>query len=242
MKDTTRKSRITLWASAGVLLLAVVAALVIFLVPAGDSTPDSDGTTAPRPSSSPEPAPDADGIGCEAEPSDDRDVPEDLRWETVDGIAWPVSDTVGPTTTEDGFSACFEHSPVGAALAGVTYVYSQLEHSPQEVGEFYLAESPGRDAALSEVDANTPSLLRDQLQDNGMTIVGYKIEEYDGDRASIRLVLRVPGSATGFRGLPAPMQWVDGDWKVKLLDTGSTGQASDVTSGSFTYWTAADNG
>jgi hypothetical protein len=242
VKNTTRKSRITLWASAGVLLLAVVAALVIFLVPAGDSSPDSNGTAAPRPSSSSEPASAADGIGCEAEPSDDRDVPDDLRWETIDGISWPVSDTVGPTKSEDGFPACFEHSPRGAALAAVTTTYAQLDHSVLDVAEFYLAESPGRDAALSKIDDDTPATLKSDLVDNGMTLVGYEVESYDGDRAAVRLILRVPGSSTGFRGIPQPMEWVDGDWKLRPLDDGSTGLPSNPTSGSFTYWTATGNG
>jgi hypothetical protein len=108
MKESTRASKITMFVSFGVLILAIVSALVIFFLPTNDepTTPDPAGSATPSPSVS-TPTPDADGIGCEAEPNDSRAVPADLRWAAANGITWPVSDTVGPTATTDGFDACF---------------------------------------------------------------------------------------------------------------------------------------
>lgn len=239
MSGTTRTRQVTFWASAGVLVLAVIAALVVFLVPLGSPKPADPGATKPTASSS---SPVADGIGCKAPPSDDRRVPADLRWKVSQGVTWPVSATVGPTTTTDGFPACFAHSPVGAALAAVTMLYAQIDHSPLSVGKFYLADSPGKSKLLQETKAGTPSQLKSQLESNGISLVGFQVEEYGNKRAAIRLILRIPGSLTGYRGLPYPMQWTNGDWKVYPLDTGSTGQPSDSEIGSFTYWTAAGNG
>lgn len=237
-KENNRASKVTLWLSFGVLGVAIIAALIIFFLPA--DTPNVADTASPAPASSTHIA-DAGGIGCKAPPSDDRKVPADLRWAASQGVTWPVSDSTGPTTTTGGFPACFEHSPVGAALAAVTTLYSQIDHSPQDVGQFYLAESHGREAALAELGASS-STLKDQLKSNGLVPVGFQIEEYDEQRAAVRLIMRVPNSATGFRGLPYPMVWADGDWKLKPLDNGSTGEASDVTSGQFTNWTAVGNG
>lgn len=243
MKETSRASKITLWLSFGVLGAAVIAALIIFFLPADNSTdtPDVAATASPAPASS-TPTADAGGVGCKAPPSDDRKVPSDLRWAAVDGVTWPVSDSNGPITTTDGFPACFEHSPVGAALAAVTVLYSQIEHSPLDSSKFYLADSVGKDVVLEQVQGNPASELKESLEENGVTIVGFQIEEYDENRAAVRLVLRFPGSATGQRGLPYPMVWVDGDWKVKPLDTGSTGQATDVGATEYTPWTAVGNG
>lgn len=230
-------------ASFGVLILAIVSALVIFFLPTDDqpTTPDPAGTATPAPSVS-TPTPDANGIGCKAEPNDSREVPADLRWEAANGVTWPVSDTVGPTVTTEGFAACFEHSPVGAALAAVAISFSTTERTVLESSEFYLADSPGRDVVLAETSPSVMSPIKQQIAENGLSLVGFRVEEYDGDRASIRLVLRVPGSETGFRGIPAPMVWVNGDWKMKPLDDGSTGQPTNESTGDFTNWTAVGSG
>jgi hypothetical protein len=243
MKETSRASKLTLWLSFGVLGAAIIAALTIFFLPSDNSTdtPDAADTAAPAPASS-TPTAGAGGIGCEAPPSDHREVPDDLRWEAANGVTWPVSDTVGPTKTENGFSACFEHSPIGAALAATAMTFSTTEQTQLDTFKFYLADSPGRDVALASTSPGTYSSIKEQIQDNGLALVGFKIEEYDSDRASVRLVLRVPGSPTGFRGVPSPMVWVDGDWKLKPLDDGTTGQPSDEGSSDFTNWTAVGNG
>ncbi|MFB2586973.1 hypothetical protein [Herbiconiux liukaitaii] len=242
LKETSRASKVTLWLSFGVLGAAVIAALIIFFLPTEKSTdaPDAAATASPAPASS-TPTADAGGIGCKAPARDNRKVPTDLRWAASQGVTWPVSDSTGPTTTTAGFPACFEHSPTGAALAAVSSLYAQIDHSPRDVGEFYLAESPGRDAALADI-GSSPSTLKNQLESNGLALVGFQVEQYDGDRAAIRIIIRVPNSSTGFRGLPYPMVWADGDWKIQPLDNGSTGEASDVTSSEFIGWTAVGNG
>jgi hypothetical protein len=242
-KENNRAGKITLWLSFGVLGAAIIAALIIFFLPAGNSTdkPDVAATASPAPASS-TPTADAGGIGCKAPASDNRKVPTDLRWAAVEGITWPVSDSTGPTTTTDGFAACFEHSPVGAALAATTFLYSQVERTPLDTTEFYVADSPGKDVLLKQLQGNPPSEFKESVEENGVAVVGFQVEEYDDSRAMVRVVLRFPGSATGQRGLPFPMVWADGDWKVKPLDTGSTGQATDVGPTEYTPWTAVGNG
>ncbi|ONI65425.1 hypothetical protein ALI44B_00260 [Leifsonia sp. ALI-44-B] len=233
-------SKITLWLSIGVLVVAIIAALVIFLVPSDTPEPSTEQTQ--RPTSAPTETSAVGAVGCAAPASDERDVPSDLRWEAKEGVTWPVSDSVGPTAVTKGFAACFEHSPVGASLAAVTFVFSQVDHTPLEATEFYVADSPGKKAMLSQLDENTESRLTQQIASSGVSIAGFQIEEYDGDRTLVRVILRVPASPTGFRGLPVPLIWEGGDWKVKPLDTGSTGQASDVSEGEFTPWAGASNG
>jgi hypothetical protein len=240
-KESTRTSKITLYASFGVLALAIIAGLVIFLLPSPDPAP----TLAPTASAAPpanSPNPGSARTGCEAAPSDNRTVPDDLRWAASQGITWPVSDSTGPTTTSGGFPACFEHSPVGAALAAVSFVYAQIDHSPLDTTEFYVSESSGKVAMLAQLVADPASQLKEQIESNGISVVGFQIEEYDESRAATRVILRVPGSSTGFRSLPVPLIWESGDWKVKPLDTGSIGQASDATADEFTYWAATGNG
>lgn len=238
-KESSRASKIMMFVSFGILALAVIGALVVFFLPANDE-PAPGNSSAPAPAASS--TPDATGIGCEAPPSDNREVPEDLRWAASQGITWPVSDSTGPTATVEGFPACFEHSPTGAALAAVSVLFSQIDQSPLESAEFYLADSPGKKAALSELTADSVSELKSQIETAGISVVGFKVEEYDGDRAMVRIVLRVPGSGSGFSGYPSPMVWTDGDWKLKPLDTGSTGQSAELSGGDFTYWTTAGNG
>lgn len=236
----TSTSKITLWLSIGVLVIAIIAALVIFLVPSDTPKPSTEETQ--RPTSAPTETSTVGAVGCAAPASDERDVPSDLRWEAKEGLTWPVSDSVGPTAITDGFASCFQRSPVGAGLAAVTFVFAQVDHSPLETVNFYVVDSPGKEATIDQLDANTSSQLKDQIASSGMSVAGFQIEEYDGDRALTRIILRVPGSTTGYRGVPIPLVWDSGDWKVKPLDTGSTGQASDVSEGEFIPWTGASNG
>lgn len=192
---------------------------------------------APAPSSSStETAPDLQAAsGCAVPAGDFTDVPGDLRWEATGGVTWPVSDSLGPVATRDGWAVCFSRSPVGAALAAVTSQFASVDHGTVPSMQFYVIDSPGKDVALRK--AGSLRSLPDQLQQYGMQLAGFRVDEYTEDRALVRLVFAMPNSETGFRALPFPMEWIDGDWRVKLQDTGATGQAVDVNVGQFTRWT-----
>ncbi len=69
------------------------------------------------------------------------------------------------------------------------------------------------------------------------------MDSFNPDEASITLVVATAASTSGYAGLPPlTLQWVDGDWKVKVLDDGSTfvGQAPVPVKGGFVEWVGSD--
>lgn len=209
------------------LIFGTVGIIALFMMP------DKNPAPGPRPTHSSE-VPAAGRGGCDVPGGDLTAVPTDLRWEARQGVTWPVSDTLGPTEVKDTFPVCFSRSPVGAALAASTVLFAQLDHAPVATGEFYLTDAPGKTAALTAPSAGTS--LPEQMQSSGLQLAGFRVDEYTPDRALVRLVFSAPNAATKFVGLPYPMVWVDGDWRVKVLDNGTTGTAVSVNEGQFTPW------
>jgi hypothetical protein len=234
------KKKRSLWGliAAGIVTAAVVIAAIGFIALL------STNGQSERPAVQEEPASEEAGSAavetggaCDLPSGNMTTVPDDIAWETVGGISWPTSKTLGPAGEKDGFPVCFSHSPVGAALAAITTQFETLRHPPTDVGEFYLVDSPGKPSALESVQGRTSESQLSDLRRYGLTAAGFRVDEYTEDRALVYLVSAVPGSPTGFRGRPVPMVWVDGDWRAKVLDTGMTGQPIDVLDGQFTKWT-----
>ncbi|WP_424937787.1 MULTISPECIES: hypothetical protein [Bacteria] len=226
------------WIALGIVALAVILGVVGFVL-MQTQRHEPDHETSPPTSAEPTTAPEEPKLesgACDVPGGNITTVPADLRWAASAGVTWPISDSLGPVSVKDGFAVCFSRSPVGAALAAVTSQFGAVDHGTVPTMEFYVVDSPGKAIAL-EKSASLKS-LPDQLQQYGMQLVGYRVDEYTESRALVRLVYSVPNSGTGFRALPFPMEWVQGDWRVKLQDTGVTGQAIDVNAGQFTRWSS----
>ena len=95
-------------------------------------------------------------------------------------------------------------------------------------------DSIGKTAALDE--PNTSS--SDSASDVPVAFAGFNTDSFTPEEAQITLVFAVAGTSTGYMGFPATLRWVDGDWKVKLLDDGSpyAGVPSAPVAGQFIPW------
>jgi hypothetical protein len=170
-------------------------------------------------------------------------MPSDLTFKAgKNGLSWPVSRRVGPTNQIDGFDSCFARSPLGAALAAQTAIYSQYDpsHTVQTALGHYIVDSPGKAKSIaSGVAADDPS----QLQSLGLTPAGFTIDSFTSNRAAVTLVYVLPSSATGYIGEACSMVWVDGDWKLSVLDNGSLtgGSATTPSKGDFVAWSGASS-
>lgn len=222
---------------------AIVAAAVIlggiglvFLLGMPDK--DDTGETPPSTSEPTTPTSEPSTDKCDVPGGDITAVPTDLEWDAADGITWPVSPSLGPTSSEDGWPVCFSHSPVGVALAASTVLLGTLGRDQAEIIEFFVADSPGKPVALSE--AGTSADVAQSIKDKGLQIAGFRVDEYEADRASVTLVFSQPNAQTGFVGLEYTFVWVDNDWRMRVLDDGSAGagQAIPVNDGQFTKWTS----
>ncbi|MDO4070343.1 hypothetical protein QKG08_14915 [Clavibacter michiganensis] len=134
-------------------------------------------------------------------------------WTFVGTMAAPGSEQAGPGTIgSDGVRSCYAHTVDGAvlAVANIWAMGSDARLSKLALDEM-TAPGPGRDAAIA---ANIPQ------SNTGLSvqIVGVKVLSYDGTDATVDVAFR---TSTGqLYSFPAPVTWVDGDWKSVLTDDG----------------------
>lgn len=231
MRVKERWKRIWPWVALGIVVLALVLAVVSALLPRADSDPE------PSPSQAPSTAPtstESSGT-CDMPESDSSAVPDDLRWEAAAGVTWPVSDSLGPTSSENGLPTCFARSPIGAALAATSMVYSQASVPSATAMEFYLVDAPGRDAALA--DAAGEESFAENLQRAGLTLAGFDVVEYTNARATVDLVFASPDASTGYGAITVILEWTGDDWRLRPLDDGTVaGPGNPQRAGQFISW------
>lgn len=240
-------SRAAGWTAAVILAIAViVGGISVGMSIFAPANPDTNSTPVPVVTESSAPATSAptstaQAGGCDV-PAGDTSlrpaIPKDLRWIASQGLTWPVSATYGPTKEKDGFGVCFARSPLGAALAASSMLYSQYNgHSTKEMTQFYVVDSPGKQIALGNAGAGSSA---SDFAKMGANIAGFMVDEFTPDRVGVTLVFSYPQSDTGYIGLPYTLVWVDGDWRIKLLDNGGTGQAVKPVQGQFVQWRPAN--
>ncbi|MDR6692545.1 hypothetical protein J2X55_003490 [Microbacterium sp. 1154] len=230
-----KNNRVGLWVAGAVVLVAVIVGVVGLLWPRPGETPPAATDNTSQPST-----PTGSGACPTALPaSTTSTVPDDLRWAASQGMSWPVSDTVGPTSTSDGFPDCFQQSPIGAALFTSTFYGSVADHTPTDAARFYTAPSAELDDYLRTAAPAAPSdgSVAEQNQRAGIGVAGYRIDSYTAEHATVTLVLTVPNSSTGYRGIPFDLVWHDSDWKIgKLSSNTGANVVIDVLDGQFTKW------
>lgn len=138
----------------------------------------------------------------------------DATWELVGSTQAPSVKNEGPgKIDDDGFRSCFARTPTGSLVAAGNFL-AMGSYAP--VRKKFFTQStvpgPGRDALLKkpiETSASdTPSI----------EIAGFHFLHYDGNTADIDIAIRASNGvmASGVFNL----QWVDGDWKLKVADDG----------------------
>ncbi|WP_267785053.1 hypothetical protein [Paenarthrobacter ureafaciens] len=220
----TLRGKVALWASVLVVFVVAILLVMILVKPSGQPEP-----AAPVAVETPK-----DEGSCNVSAGDTSAkpaMPKDLRWKAEKGWTWPVSDTYGPTKTKDGYGVCFARSPLGAALTAVSLNASSNTRGLKEAIELYVMESPGKAvyrSTLSESSkASTP-----------VTYSGFIVDSFTPDEAQLTLVIATDKTETGYAGIPQTFKWVDGDWKLKVLDDGKlfAGQTVTPRAGQFVTW------
>ncbi|UEJ84609.1 hypothetical protein Bra3105_18430 (plasmid) [Brachybacterium halotolerans subsp. kimchii] len=227
--------------AGAVVTVLVVVAVVLAVLAIRDggrdeptaSTPPST-TTAPSTSSSTPANADASICGLPGEVTSGtvKKAPG-AKWKYEGTVAYPTSAKYGPgQTTDDGVRSCFQHSPEGALFAAANSVaVSEDPEAMRAWAEYFVADSPAKDALLSEesVDSTGEGRLR---------LVGYRMLDYDGRSASVDMATEVTtnGQKT-YVSFVYDLVWEDGDWKLKLDSTDNPLQAAAITSlDGYTEW------
>lgn len=157
-------------------------------------------------------------VSCsvESDGSTEQDMkePSDLVWKTSKKrTSWPASAQVGPTDTSHQVGQCFAHTPMGAVLAVANVVGSFSDpHYTEEQLAFLLTE-PERVSEEPRDDLNKePS--------HQTVVVGYTIEQYTDELATIGLVSEViPDNSfdgSGYFIMQCTVEWDGNDWKFPV--------------------------
>lgn len=209
------------WLLIGAVLLVLVAVAVTLLVverqdSGGDAvaSPTTEPTMAPSPT---DPAPTAEGYesacglrgGSLQMPTQE---PADLKWERIDGWAYPISPSAGPgRRPADGPWSCFARTPMGAVLAAYT-IDLRLAYVDDYAAAVRQQVVPGiGQQALLEKGQQPSEVVTDTK--------GFVIESYSPDDAVVSLyVVHQSRSFT----CSIEVQWRNGDWALRALPDGST--------------------
>lgn len=230
--------------AAGVVVAAVAllgAFLTVTTLLGGGSDPAAAATPTagePTPAQTTQAALDGDKSVCgldSVEESGTVTVAPKTTWTLLGSAAVPAVDQAGPGEVEDdGFRSCFARTPTGALvaagnLAGMGSV-SALE---SQMVDKSVVPGPGRDAALAQPSGGDGDTT-------GVQIAGFRVLRYDGEQADIDIALRVASSGA-LASFVYNLQWDDGDWKLRVADTGDMlSQVAPIPSlAGYTPWAGA---
>jgi hypothetical protein len=106
-----------------------------------------------------------------------------------------------------------------------------------ELSKRYLVPGPGRDAALAREAAGEYASADGGLR---AQVAGYRISSYDGEQATVDLVVQVSNSGA-LVSIPTVLEWYEGDWKAVVDNDGNspleTAQLESL--GGYTPWAGA---
>ncbi|MEV7474252.1 hypothetical protein AB0N33_11115 [Pseudarthrobacter oxydans] len=207
--------------SAALVVALIAAVIVIFMIPKGDG--DAQPGQAPSVNSS---APDSTMAGsesvCGLKASSETALGRapQTEWALVGKIAAPNDpQSYGPGVEEqDGFRYCYAQSPTGALYAAANLIAMTSAGNPDltaKVTEKLLVPGPGRDAAMK--DAATTSSSSNSAA-TSVQFRGFVLKSYSPEKANVDVAMEGSNGVLGHAVLP--MEWIDGDWKLAVADSG----------------------
>lgn len=229
--ETNQQSPFTrpgfLVAAAFVVILIVVGIVLGVTAMNRDEDPQAvePSTTAPveGPTPSATPSDEETGTkGCQVSGGTDTGslttAPEAV-WEYQGTMAYPSSETFGPTQiTDEGVRTCFQRSPEGALFAAANGAAQASDSQLIEPWlEYFLAEGPNRDAVLNAGSGGGGDTSGVRVQ-----IAGFRVLAFDGETANVDIALRASteGQTITMSSVYA-LVWEDGDWKMAVQDPSS---------------------
>ncbi|MCP3425178.1 hypothetical protein NBM05_03830 [Rothia sp. AR01] len=237
-----KTKRTAAWTVIGLIGLMAIGLIIMNLTGFGEEEPADQAQSPASATAAPSTPSDSSGVSNASTPTtcdvpDDGStvtnlrVPEDVGQSSSDlGLVYPFSDAVGPTESKDGVGYCFAHSPVGAAFAAsnVVGIYDDSRFTPDQRG-----------ILLDDIDRadSEPAADPDDPRSSEQKIVGFTVESYTDEKATIGLVTQVtPNGQTEsvLAKSTGTLVWAAGDWK--LAKNSFSEEATEVAPGDFTLF------
>lgn len=232
----------------GLVLLAVVVSIVLAFVAPADKTPTAQDPTSTAPTQdAAEPAASdtaTTGEKCNVPAGDmsfEPKMPADLKWEASKGLSWPVSGSVGPTRTSGEHPTCWAKSPLGVALFTTAFINQMWTNQDvDDLADFYVSDSPDKTHLLASLKGAKGGEGAAEMVSKGMSNVGFVVDRFTGNEASVSVVLTTPGRATPFLAFRFHSVWDGNDWKITKLRGGPMPEEDlwAPTGNGFVRWTA----
>lgn len=219
IREAWRSRRSSIFFMVGVLVIAGLLAVKVIFFPEQSreaAAPSASASAAPSLSAV---AASAGSVGADGRAVCDvkvpagkefsAEVPSDFTWARLSvGVDYPVSATYGPTVQVGHTGQCFAHNPTGAAMAAINAMIANSEPQASEAERRALMSSQ-RDTADSNMwhpSADDPKVEAYYL--------GYQIQGYSPERATIRVCMRYSVPQNFVACLPIRMVWESGDWRL----------------------------
>jgi len=228
-----------LWPVVALAAVIVVAVVVGFSLSGGGGPPAAQqGTPAPTSAGSapPSPAPAGPGGGAVSggsrQPNDPNYLtaaPAGLRFQDVGGLTLPFSPVDGPLRINGPIAAGYSHTPQGAVIA-MMQLLPRLAFGPDYravITEQVVADQKIKDQMLTSRSSNPQGSPAD-LAAQTKAAVGFRVESYTSDRATIALLYRDPGSGV-FSAARGFVVWDSGDWKWPDNSASTSSPVPDAT-------------
>jgi len=236
---TDRRRPPWLWPVVALAAVIVVAVVVGFSLSGGGGPPAAQqGTPASTSAgSAPPPAPAGPaggGVGGGSrQPSDPNYLtaaPAGLRFQDVGGLTLPFSPVDGPLRVTGPIAAGYSHTPQGAVIAAMQLA-QRIGFGPdyRQVVSEQVTGDPSVKATIINYRASHPQDNPAQLAAELAPPVGFRVETYTADRATVVLLNRPGGNAGGFVGGRGAVVWSDGDWKLPIDSPTTSSPVTDTT-------------
>ncbi len=215
---TDRRRPPWLWPVVALAAVVVVAVVVGFSLSGGGGPPAAAQQPGPAPTSAPPAGPvgggDSGGTHQPSDPNYLTAAPAGLRFQDVGGLTLPFSPVDGPLRINGPIAAGYSHTPQGAVVA-MMQLLPRIGFGPdyrQVVAEQVVADQASKDKLIA-YRTTRPQDSPAQLAAELAPPVGFRVESYTADRATIVLLNHPGADAGGFTGARAAIVWSGGDWK-----------------------------
>jgi len=221
-----------LWPVVALAAVIVVAVVVGFSLSGGGGPPAAQ-QPGPAPTSAGSAPAGGGDSGSTHQPNDPNYLtaaPAGLRFQDVGGLTLPFSPVDGPLRINGPIAAGYSHTPQGAVIATMQLL-PRIGFGPdyrQVVAEQVVADQAIKDQLISyraTHPQDNPAELAAQLSPP----VGFRIESYAPDHATVVMLNRPGGNAGGFTAGRALVVWVGGDWKLPDNSSSTLSAVPDST-------------
>lgn len=230
----------------GVAALAIVAAAVAGIAAWAASGP-SEATALPTTVATASADPSAAGAAALAVPAMSVEMPADLVWRDVGGVALPYSASLGPRNALGGLATGFAHDPAGAVLAAahiITRINPQF--GPNIFGPTLRDQVVGPD--VEKIRTTITQAYTTLRQQSGVAygeptgpvsaaLQGFRVEDYTDAESHVRLIVTGPNPRGGTQvaALILQLRWLASDWVVVVPPGGDFVSANTQLDSQSTY-------